>query len=136
EFAAALPAIVAHRPVSSNAGWAKLYGAWLERKFPVPAVAANEQVAAALQRRARRHGSDFRAVLRAGSEDEAALLRTYRRERTGYGVLALHPDGPPLTDLYVVQEIGPIADVAAELFPPKGWLPGRFLLALLPPDPR
>jgi len=47
-------------------------------------------------------------------------------------VLALHPDGPALADVYIVQENRLIADFAAGLFPPKGWLPGRFLLALLP----
>jgi hypothetical protein len=64
------------------------------------------------------------------------LVRTYRRTRTGYGVLALHPDGPPLADFYIVQENRVATDFAAGLFPPKGWLPGRFLLAWLPPDPR
>jgi hypothetical protein len=92
--------------------------------------------AAALARRAGRHTQDFAAFLRAGTEDEAAFLRTSRRQRLGYGVLALHPGGPLLTDLFVVQENRVIADFAADDFPPKGWLPGRFLLALLPPDPR
>jgi hypothetical protein len=31
-----------------------------------------------------------------------------------------------------VQELSVVADFAANLFPPKGWLPGRHLLALLP----
>ncbi len=136
EFVDALPALAAHRPVAARAAWATLYRAWRERNFSAPELAAPPAVAAALQRRAQRHGDDFGAFLRAGSEDEAALVRTYRRTRTGYGVLALHPDGPALADAFIVQEIAPLADFAATLFPPKGWLPGRFLLALLPPDPR
>jgi hypothetical protein len=63
-------------------------------------------------------------------------VRTYRRSRTGYGVLARHPDGPLLTDAYFVQENRVVTEFASGLFPPKGWVPGRFLLALLPPDPR
>ena len=88
-----------------------------------------------LARRATRHPESFRAFLTAGTEDEPALVRTLRRERTGYGVLALHPDGPVLHDLYVVQENRIATGFASALFPPKGWLPGRFLLALLPPEP-
>ena len=68
--------------------------------------------------------------------DFAHGYSTLRRSRTGYGVLTLHPEGPVLNDLYLVQETRVIADFAAGLFPPKGWLPGRFLLALLPPEPR
>jgi hypothetical protein len=51
-------------------------------------------------------------------------------------VLALHPEGPPLVDVHIVQENRVTTDLAAGLFPAKGWLPGRFLLALLPADPR
>jgi len=51
-------------------------------------------------------------------------------------VLALHPEGPPLQDAYVVQENRVATQFAAALFPRKGWLPGRFLLALLPGNSR
>ncbi len=136
DFAAALPAIAARQPVTSSATWTILYNAWRERRFPFPAVSDHAAGEAAMGRRAQRHGDDFSAFLRAGSDDEAGLLRVYRRSRKGYGVLAFHPDGPPLTDAYIVQEIGLATDFGATLFPPKGWLPGRFLLALLPLDPR
>ena len=63
---------------------------------------------------------------------EPSLLLTSRRQRVGYGVLALHPEGPPIADLFVVQENRVITDFAAGLFPAKGWIPGRFLLPLLP----
>lgn len=115
--------------------WARLRAAWRGGDF-TRLDAIDLPFAAALARRAARHPASFQAFLTAGSEDEPALIRTLRRQRTGYGVLALHPDGPVLNDLFVVQENRLIADFAAELFPPKGWLPGRFLLALLPPDPR
>jgi hypothetical protein len=80
--------------------------------------------------------TDFRTFLVAPAGDDAALVRTYRRQRPGYGVLALHPEGPPLVDVHIVQENRVTTDLAAGLFPAKGWLPGRFLLALLPADPR
>lgn len=129
-FPAALPAIAAGRTIDASAPWAALYRAWLARDFSALGVDASTQ--AALARRAQRHGGDFTAFLRAGTEDEPALLRTLRRSRPGYGVLALHPDGPPLTDLYIVQENVVHADFAAGLFPAKGWLSGRSLLQLLP----
>ena len=115
--------------------WAKLRAAWREGNF-TRLDAIDPPFATALGRHAARHPASFQAFLTAGTEDEPALIRTLRRQRTGYGVLALHPDGPVLTDLFIVQENRLVADFAAELFPPKGWLPGRFLLALLPPDPR
>lgn len=115
--------------------WTRLYRAWRSRSFSEVAR-SDAALAAALGRRAARHPMDFQNFLTADTEGEAALLRTLHRERTGYGVLALHPDGPVLSDAYFVQENVVASDWAAGLFPPKGWLPGRFLLALLPPDAR
>ena len=138
-FAEAWPAIRTRAPVASAAPWAQLYGPWRSGggAAAFARVAGGDgALAAALARRAQRHRDDFRAFLAAGTDDEPALLRTVRRQRIGYGVLALHPDGPPLTDVFVVQENRVTADFAAPLFPPKGWLPGRFLLALLPAEPR
>lgn len=129
-FVAALPAIAARQATDASAPWAALYRAWLARDFSPLGVDAPTQ--AALARRAQRHGSNFTAFLRAGTEDEPALLRTLRRSRPGYGMLALHPEGPPLVDLYVVQENVVHADFAASLFPAKGWLYGPSLLKLLP----
>lgn len=138
-FAAALPRMERREPVMAEAAWARLYAAWRE-----PDAAAGWQelaprepaVAAALQRRAQRQRDDFAAFLRAPLGEDGALARTYRRQRTGYGVLALHPDGPPITDAYIVQDNRIASDYAAALFPPKGWIAGRFLLALLPANPR
>lgn len=138
-FAAALPAIATHAPVTSTAAWAQLYAAWRgggDAAAFLPVTGNDRAFALALARRTQRHRSDFHSFLAAGTEDDAALLRTVRRLRTGYGVLALHPDGAPLSDLYVVQENRVTADFAAALFPAKGWLPGRLLLALLPAEPR
>lgn len=136
EFAAALPEIKAKQEVASNAAWTRFYTAWRTQRFPFPAVSDDPPGQAAMLRRRQRHPDDFLAFFRAGAEDEAALVRTFRRARRGYGVLALHPEGPALADNYIVQELGFITDFATNLFPPKGWLPGRFLLALLPPDLR
>ncbi|HEY1110447.1 MAG TPA: O-antigen ligase family protein, partial [Opitutaceae bacterium] len=129
-FWGALDAISRRQPVNFSFPWAVLYRAWLARDFSSLDVAPTVQVA--LGRRARRHGDDFIAFLRAGSEDEPALIRTLRRSRPGYGMLALHPAGSPFVDAYLVQEMIVHADFAAALFPAKGSIPGRFLLPLLP----
>lgn len=132
-LALALPTIGANGPLPPAAPrppWARLYAAWRARKFED--ITSDREYAAALARRAARHGDDFAAFLRADTGEDAALVRIQRRQRIGYGVLALHPDAPVLTDLYVVQENRLVADFAANLFPPKGWLPGHLLLASLP----
>jgi hypothetical protein len=145
-FVSALPAIQAREPIASTSfQWAASYAAWRTIREHGPsggselflsAAGGDRGFAAALARRAQRYADDFRAFLVAPGEEEPAFWRTFRRQRPGYGVLALHPEGPPLHDVYIVQENRVTADLAADLFPPKGWLPGRFLLALLPEDPR
>jgi len=137
-FAAALPAMAARRVLPTDAPWASLYAAWRTRAAApgyLRAAAGDREFAAALARRAARHGDDFREFLMAGTEEEPALLRTFRRQRIGYGILAAHPDGPPLTDLYLVQENRVLAAFAADLFPAKGWLPGRCLQVFAPQKP-
>ncbi|MEX2044411.1 MAG: O-antigen ligase family protein [Opitutus sp.] len=134
-FAAELPGIAAGAPVGGGTAWTRIYGAWREpEEIPgfLRAAGGDAAFAAALQHRARRHRGSFHAFLTAATEDDPALLRTYRRQRTGYGVLALHPDGPLLSDAYIVQENRVPTDFAAQLLPPKGWLPGRYFLELLP----
>jgi tetratricopeptide (TPR) repeat protein len=139
-FAAELPVLLAGQPLTRGAApWAAAYAAWSAQGGPEAFLAAaggDAGFAAALARRARQVRTDFRTFLVAPAGDDAALVRTYRRQRPGYGVLALHPEGPPLVDVHIVQENRVTTDLAAGLFPAKGWLPGRFLLALLPADPR
>ncbi len=141
-FVAALPEIAARRPLAPAAAapWAAAYAMWrraaTERSAFAGVAAGDEPFAAALARRARALQTDFRAFLTGPAGDEPALVRTFRRQRPGYGVLALHPEGPPLVDLHLVQEHRVASEFAAGLLPAKGWLPGRFLLALLPDDPR
>jgi hypothetical protein len=141
-FLTALPALSRGESIpAASAPWAQAYAAWRSTREvgdapPSDAFAAvargDRPFAAALERRARQHRDDFRAFLAAPTGDEPALIRTFRHQRIGYGMLALHPEGPPLHDLYIVQENRVVADFAAGLFPAKGWLPGRYLLALLP----
>jgi O-antigen ligase len=139
-FAAALPVIEAGAGITSEVArrapvWAGIYAAWREPDSPsgfATAAGGDAAFAAALQRRAQRHRSSFHAFLTAPTEDDPALLQTFRRQRTGYGVLAMHPDGPVLVDAYTVQQNRVAAQFASGLLPRKGWLPGRFLLALLP----
>lgn len=139
-FAAVLPVITAGQPLPDPAApWAVAYGAWSIQGGPeafLTVAGGDAGFAAALSRRARQVRTDFRTFLVAPTGDDAALVRTYRRQRPGYGVLALHPEGPPLVDVHIVQENRVATDLAAGLFPAKGWLSGRFLLALLPADPR
>lgn len=133
-FFAHLGAAVPPPASATQDPWAGLWRAW---QTPAPAAflplaRGDHAYADALARRARAHPDDFRAFLTAPVGEERALLLTYRRQRVGYGVLALHPEGPQFVDTFVVQENRVTADFAAALFPPKGWLPGRLLLALLP----
>lgn len=136
-FLAALPAMRRKEALGGTPpfGWAALYAAW--RAAPggghFTAVARDEpKLADALRRRATTFPDDFPAFLHAPVGEEPALLATYRRARPGYGFLARHPEGPFLTDVHVVQENRAVSTFAAGLFPRKGWIPGRFLLALLP----
>lgn len=119
--------------------WGRLLQAW-HSPDPAAAFAAltprQPGLAAALTRRATRHPSpDVRGFLTAGLENETVLLANERPARTGYGVLALHPDGPVLIDLYVRQQHRLVSEFASTLFPPKGWIPAADLLARLPPAP-
>lgn len=134
-FAAALPKVGAAAPVDGNAAWSGIYNAWREPSELsgfLRAAGGNAAFAHALQQRALRLRDSFHAFLTAPAGDDPALIRTFRRQRTGYGVLALHPEGPPLGDAYIIQENRVAREFAARLLPPKGWLPGRHLLALLP----
>lgn len=139
----ALPAMMKRDALAPTGDpWTRAYLAWRAssgRSTPDPSAFAaltgnDRDYATALARRAQRT-DDFRTFLAAPVGDDAALLRTLRRQRTGYGLLALHPEGPPISDVFVVQENRVISDFATGLFPAKGWIPGRFLLALLPDAP-
>jgi len=141
-FVAAWPLMQTRTPLPPETPrglWTTLYEAW---QTSAPAAAfttaagGDAAFAAALARRAGRHPTDFPAFLVRGTAGDAPLVRVLQRTRPGYGVLALHPEGPPLQDAYVVQENRVATQFAAALFPRKGWLPGRFLLALLPGNSR
>ncbi|WP_414661002.1 O-antigen ligase family protein [Horticoccus sp. 23ND18S-11] len=145
-FLAALPAVTARTPLPvavAGTAWGRAYADWLATGTGgtppdtfLATAGGDRAFADALLRRARRHQDSFRAFLTAPTEDEAALTLTYRRQRPGYGMLTSHPEGPVLADAYIVQENRLVTALAAGLFPAKGWLPGRFLLALLPAHPR
>lgn len=146
-FATAWPAIAARAPLDASApmsDWGRAYTAWrtvaaagdADSTAFVLTANGDAALASALTRRAHQTRADFRAFLVGATGDEPTLVRTLRRVRPGYGVLALHPEGAPLQDVYVVQENRVATAFAAELFPRKGWVPGRFLLALLPDHPR
>lgn len=141
-FVASVAAVGAGQPLPVTAdtyAWGRLLRAW-QSPDPAAAFAAlrprQPVVATALARRAALHRPpDLHGFLTSGPGEEAALLATEVAERTGYGVLARHPDGPVLTDLYVRQQDRVVSEFASTLFPPKGWLPAADLLKLLPPAP-
>lgn len=134
-FIAALPQLEAHEAIAPLPYvWARLYRAWRASDHPDgwPAVTPDPELAAALRQRASRHPENFVSFLRAGTEDDPRMLKTWRRLRMGYRVLAFHPDGPPPVDSHVVQANRLMAELVPDLFPPKGALPASILIALLP----
>jgi uncharacterized protein involved in response to NO len=62
---------------------------------------------------------------------DAAPLRSYRRERKAYPILAHDLDLAPPVDLFDVQENTLAGGELRFLFPAKGWLPGPMLAGLL-----
>ena len=139
-FARFLAALARPQPVPSPAyDWGLLFDAW-QRQPNRPAffelTKHDEPFTAALAKRATRHAPpNWHDFLTAGLENEPFLRLESRFARSGYGVLALHPDGPVLTNLYVLQQNRVAATFAAGLFPPKGWIPASELLKRLPVVP-
>lgn len=141
-FTATVSAVARDQPLpaaATNYSWGPLLGAWRQSptELAFAALTKNDRpFAAALVRRAARHPApDIHAFLTAGLEQEPDLLLNTGFSRAGYGVLALHPDGPALTNLYVMQQNRLVATFASTLFPPKGWITARELLSRLPPTP-
>jgi O-antigen ligase len=138
-FAETLRALAQNKPLPIAAGkyvWARLFTTWkeatVENEF-VPLVGTDSNFLTALFRRKTRHPfPDWHGFFTAGVEDEAALIMNSRSQRPGYGVLALHPDGPILTDLYVRQQNRIAATFASTLFPAKGWILASDLVNRLP----
>lgn len=124
-------------PVATSFAWAELLAAW--RELPSKNTFAtltnhDDPFAAALARRTVRHAPpNWREFLTAGLENEPFLLVSTKFSRNG--LLALHPDGPPLGNLYVMQQNRLVATYLSRLFPPKGWLPAHELLSRLPAIP-
>lgn len=138
-FAQALAELAQGRPFPPESGgyaWGALGQYWQQTASPATRreIAGNDEAwAAALERRVTRHPPpDWRGFFTAGLENEPVFLTSLRYSRLGYGVLALHPDGPVLTNLYVHQQNRFVTTFAAGLLPPKGWLPARELLTRLP----
>lgn len=117
--------------------WGRLLDTWLRSPADFSSVAGRDPAfGAALARRAAHHPApDVHAFLTAGSEGEDNLVAAIQSARSGYGVLALHPDGPVLTDLAVRTRPRVVSAFASTVFPARGWLPARELLARLPAEP-
>lgn len=135
-----LAALANGRPVPPEAAafpWSQLYAAWLQSPQNPQAFLGlangDLEYAAALTRRSHRHPPpDWHGFLSAGLEEEPSFLMSVVFSRPGYGVVARHPDGPVLTNLYIQQQHRLVAQFTAGLFPPKGWLSSRILNEWLP----
>lgn len=117
--------------------WGRLLDTWQQSPGDFSRLAARDPAfSAALARRATRHPApDVHGFLTAGPEGEDNLVVAIQSARSGYGVLALHPDGPVLTDLAVRTRPRVVSAFASTLFPARGWVPARELLARLPAEP-
>ncbi|MEO6996178.1 MAG: O-antigen ligase family protein [Lacunisphaera sp.] len=141
-FAATVKALAEKREppaAAENYRWGTLINAW-KQSGDVAALTMlggpDADFGVALVHRKSRHPfPDWHGFFTAGVENEPSLLVNYRSRRLGYGVLALHPDGPILTDLYVRQENRFVSTFASSLFPVKGWLLARELVNRLPVIP-
>jgi tetratricopeptide (TPR) repeat protein len=135
-FLATLAALQDRQPPPAAAAaypWGALFAAWRDHPGDFSTVAPRDPaVAAALAGRAAQHPVPAVHGFLTAPSDDSALLVTTRPARTGYGVLALHPDGPVPTDLYVRQSPRLVSGFASGLFPPKGWVPAQVLLSRLP----
>jgi hypothetical protein len=140
QFITALAALTRGQPLPSAIKaypWGRLLATWRQTPADFSVLTPRDPAfATALALRAARHPwPDAHGFLTAGPEDAPNLRLDIRPARTGYGVLALHPDGPVLTDLYLKRSHRIVSAFASTVFPPKGWLPARELLARLPAAP-
>ena len=107
--------------------WAPLYLAWRDGT-PPPGFADDEPAAtAAFRQRLAETQNSFARMLTGPPGPEAALIQYGRNDRPGHGVLQRNQDGFLLRDLYVYPENLLVKRYASFLFPPKGYLPDRFL---------
>lgn len=136
-FSAALAAITQGDRLPAAAqgyAWGRLLQTWQTNAADFSALSPRDPAfAAALARRAGRHPApDVHGFLAADAEGEDNLVAEIRPFRIGYGVLALHPDGPVLSDLTPKFRPRLVSAFASTVFPERGWLPARELLARLP----
>ncbi len=139
-FVSTLTALEAHRPIPPGAEaypWGRLLATWQQTPTDFNTLTRRDpEFAASLARRAARHPAPaVRGFLTAGPEGETNLLVEIRSTRPGYGVLALHPDSPVLADLYAQPLPRMVSAFAASVFPARGWVPARALIARLPAAP-
>ncbi|MBX3751749.1 MAG: O-antigen ligase family protein [Opitutaceae bacterium] len=139
DFVASLAALQQGRslpPEFRAYAWGELLDTWQRSPSGLGALAPRDpDFAAVLARRAARHPApDVHGFLAAGPEGEDNLVVAIRSVRSGYGVLALHPDGPVLADLAPKTRPRLVSAFASAVFPARGWLPARELLARLPAE--
>jgi O-antigen ligase len=130
-----LDSIERHSYAPRNSGapepWESLYLAWSRQSVPASLDADRPAFAAALRRRIDECRSSFIQLLTRPTAPDAGLLRLGRNERTGYSVLMRNQDGFVVSDLYVYPENLLVERHLSFLFPEKGCLPDRLLLAAL-----
>lgn len=122
QLARARTALVPGSPVARRAAYVDALIRWLDGALPALAVA--ELALTAEQKTYFRSNPDRQELTRL-----PAIVR--RNERVGYPVLMRNLDLPPPTDLWVARESSVRDSKFGFLFPEKGWLPSRVLIALL-----
>jgi hypothetical protein len=130
-----LDAIERRSYTPSNPGlpapWESLYLAWRTPTVPSALDADQPAFATALRRRIGESPDSFAQLITGPTAADAALVRFEQNERPGYSVVVRNQDGFPVHDLYIFPENVLVEKHLSFLFPPKGCLPDRLLLAAL-----
>ena len=111
--------------------WEALYLAWRTQTVPAAMDAHQPAFASSLRQRIIACQTSFARLLTLPVAPDAGLVRLGRNERPGYSVLMRNQDGFPVRDLYIYPENLLVEKYLSFLFPPKGLLPDRLLLAAL-----
>ena len=113
------------------ASWERLYLAWRTPTVPSALDAEQPAFAAALRRRIGESPDSFIRLITGPTAPDAALVHFVQNGRPGYSIVMRNQDGFPVHDLYIFPENVLVEKYLSFLFPPKGHLPDRLLLAAL-----
>ncbi|MGH8017650.1 MAG: tetratricopeptide repeat protein, partial [Opitutaceae bacterium] len=121
-------------PPANSRTWPLLFRAW-QASDPGAVLAALPPHLAGLREpllaRIEAHRNSFADLITAPVAATPELVLRYHRERVAYGMLMHNSDGLRITDIYKVEENALATRFLTDVFPPKGWLTGPALAALL-----